>query len=294
MSSFKKPKASAYKRFLYIDEDDVLNSLSVLEGGAIDEVLHRRGEEGSGGLSGELAASIPVIGNVKGKGGKNRAEKLEEEIRRRRTIYSATEALLTKLEKDEAIGVIEGDYTPEIYEELEENITLRFEAEIRIHPLHQLVNVTQGWSQLAQDFGFPKKEINEFNKVARQIESAFHGRDKADKKLVVFAETGSEYPDYKLVMPVQMSDMLVALDEFSGKATFIAQVDHILEEGEEYLAARIVRNSPVLPAERNMMLEMLPALEALQEESELGLRISRNDVMLRKPAVLLKPLCIYK
>ena len=174
-------------------------------------------------------------------------------------------------------------------------MVIEFQAEIKIHPLHQLVNVMQGWSQLAQDFGLPKKEVREFTTIAQQIEAAFHGKDKAKKTLVIFAEAGGgEATAHKLVMPVKRNYMLVPLDEFAGKATFVAQVEHILEEGEEYLAARVVRNSPVLPAEREMMLEMLPALEALQEEPGFGLSIDRSDVVLNKPAVILKPLCVYK
>jgi hypothetical protein len=294
MSSFKKPKSNVYKRFLYISEDDVLNSLSGIEGGAIDEIIQKMGEEGSKGLGLEVGADVPGVGVAKAKGDRKKSQKLEEEIRRKRTIHSATIALLEKLHKEDAIGVIEGDYTPEIYEQLEENMPIEFRADIRIHPLHQLVNVAQGWSQLAQDFGLSKKEANEFTQVARQIESAFHGRDKSKKSLVLFAEGEESNTGYKLVIPIQASKLLVPVDELFGTATFVAQVDHIVKEDEEVLAARIVRNSPVLPAERDMMLEMLPALQELQDDSGIGFRVDEEDIILRKPAVILKPLCIYR
>lgn len=294
MSNFKKPKSNVYKRFLYINEDDVLNSLSGFEGGAIDEIIQKMGEEGSKGLGLEVGANVPGVGEAKAKGDRKKSQKLEEEIRRKRTVYSATIALLEKLHKEDAIGVIEGDYAPEIYEQLEENMPIEFRADIRIHPLHQLVNVAQGWSQLAQDFGLSKKEANEFTQVARQIESAFHGRDKSKKSLVLFAEGEETSTEYKLVMPVQTNNLLVPIDELLGTATFVAQVDHIVKEDEEVLAARVVRNSPVLPAERNMMLEMLPALQELQDDSGIGFRVDEEDIILRKPAVILKPLCIYR
>lgn len=294
MSNFKKPKSNVYKRFLYINEDDVLNSLSGFEGGAIDEIIQKMGEEDSKGLGLEVGANVPGVGEAKAKGDRKKSQKLEEEIRRKRTVYSATIALLEKLHKEDAIGVIEGDYAPEIYEQLEENMPIEFRADIRIHPLHQLVNVAQGWSQLAQDFGLSKKEANEFTQVARQIESAFHGRDKSKKSLVLFAEGEETSTEYKLVMPVQTNNLLVPIDELLGTATFVAQVDHIVKEDEEVLAARVVRNSPVLPAERNMMLEMLPALQELQDDSGIGFRVDEEDIILRKPAVILKPLCIYR
>ena len=294
MSSFKKPKSNVYKRFLYINEDDVLNSLSGFEGGAIDEIIQKMGEEGSKGLGLDVGVDVPGVGGAKAKGDKKKSQKLEEEIRRKRTVHSATIALLEKLHNEDAIGVIEGDYTPEIYEQLEENMPIEFQADIRIHPLHQLVNVAQGWAQLAQDFGLSKREANEFTQVARQIESAFHGRDKSKKSLVLFAEGEETTTEYKLVMPIQTNNLLVPIDELLGTATFVAQVNHIVKEDEEVLAARVVRNSPVLPAERDMMLEMLPALQELQDDSGIGFRVDEKDIILRKPAVILKPLCIYR
>lgn len=294
MSGFKKPKSSVYKRFLYVDEAEVLNSLSGIEGGAIEEILQTMGEEGSKGLGIDVGASVPAAGSATARGNVKKSQKLEEEIRRKRTIHSATVALLDKLQKDEAIGIIEGPYTPEIYEQLEENMPLQFEAEIRVHPLHQLVSVVKAWAEMARDFGFDKKETNEINAVARQIETAFHGRDGKRRTIVVFAETEGDDPDYRFVLPIRANDLLVPLDDFTGRATFVAQVDHILDEGEEVLAARVIRNSPVLPAEREMMLEMLPAFQELEGEAGIGLTIDEEDIVLRKPAIILKPICIYR
>lgn len=295
MSSFRKPnKSNVYKRFLYIDEREVLNSLSGIEGGAIDQILQRLGEGGDGGFGFDAAVDVPGAGRVGGKASKSKNKKLEQEILRKRTVHSATAALLDHLHENEAVGIIEGTYTPEIYEELEENMPIEFQADIRIHPLNQLVSVVQGWSEMAANFGIDKKEAREFTEIARQIEAAFHGRDKSKKTMIIFAETDGQPHEYKLVLPVHIDGLLVSLDELSGTATFVAQIDRIVEEDEEILAARVVRNSPVLPAERNMMLDMLPALQELQGEEGIGLRIDRDDIVLSKPSVLLKPICIYR
>lgn len=295
MSSFKKPnKSNVYKRFLYIDEKEVLNSLSSIQGGEIDQIFQRLGEGGDGELGVDAAVDVPGIGRAGGKGSKSKNKKLEQEILRKRTVHSATVALLDHLHESEAIGIIEGTYTPEIYEELEENMPIEFQADIRIHPLNQLVSVVQGWSEMAANFGISKKEAREFTEIARQIEAAFHGRDKRKKTMIIFAETDGQSQEYKLVLPIHMDDLMVSLDELSGTATFVAQVDQIVEEDEEILAARVVRNSPVLPAERSMMLEMLPALQELQGEEGIGLKIDRDDIVLSKPSVLLKPICIYR
>jgi len=74
----------------------------------------------------------------------------------------------------------------------------------------------------------------------------------------------------------------------------VAQVDKIPGEGEEVLAARIIKNSPVLPAEKEAMLAMLPGLSAALADPKIGIRLDENDIILKNPAVILKPLFIYK
>jgi hypothetical protein len=38
MSGLKKPKKGLYRRFLFIDGNEAINSLSALEGGAIEQI----------------------------------------------------------------------------------------------------------------------------------------------------------------------------------------------------------------------------------------------------------------
>jgi hypothetical protein len=42
------------------------------------------------------------------------------------------------------------------------------------------------------------------------------------------------------------------------------------------------------------MLNMLPALQMLPGREDVGITIAEEDVVLEKPAVIMKPLCIYK
>lgn len=292
MTGFRKPKKGSYRRFLFIDGNEAVNSLSALEGGSIEEILSRAADEGSGG--GEFGAGIGFSGaKVEGKIGKNKARKYEEEILRKRTEHSAITLLLEKLHNNEEIGDIEA-YTPDVHEQIEEGELYEFKAEIRMHPFHRFVSVAQGWSEMGENLEEDPDEIEELVEVARQAERLFHGKNKDQKALVVFAEVEGASPEYKLVAPIKRSGLRVPLDEFSGRATFVAQVERKLEDGDEVLAARIVRNAPMLPMERQMMLEMLPALQGAPGDPDIGLEVDETDVLLREPALILKPLCIYK
>jgi hypothetical protein len=282
----KKPQAKLYKSFLYLNGDEVINSLSALQGGDIDEVLTRSGEEGTGELGGEIG-----IASVKAKGGKKRSRKYEEEVRRKRTEHSAAALLLDKLHAEEAIGIVQGDYGPSVYQDLEEHMLLEFQAGVRIHPLHQTVTAARAWLKAAPGFGASKQDLAEMRETV-QILEMLQAPDEKDRTFLVFAETADTDDDYQLVLPIAERHLLVPLDDFSGRATFIAQVDRILGDEDEVLAVRLLRDAPQLSIERDGLLDALPDL--LGGMQELGIDVGEKDFILSSHTVLLKPICIYK
>jgi hypothetical protein len=284
--AFKKPKSNVYRSFLYLNGDEVLNSLAGLEGGGIDEVLIRKTEEGGG----ELGAEAGISG-AKIRGGKKKQRAFEEEVKRKRTEHSAATILLRRLHEEDAVGVLEGSYGKDVYEELEEHMLIEFQAEIRIHPLHQVVAAGRAWIEVAAGYGVGQAEIKEVREVIKVLEMLSQTKGK-NQTFVVFAESGPESKDYKLVVPVHEKHLLVPLDEFSGRATFLAQVDRILREDEEDMAIRLIRNAPQLELEREGLVEAVPGL--ISGIDDLGIKTDEADFVLKKPAVILKPICIFK
>ncbi len=296
MDDFVKPRRSAsggFKTFLYVDGAQVADSLSALEGGAVEEARSKSAEEADKGIG--LGGELGVSGvKVEGSGSKNRKLTYEEEVVRKRTGYSTVSALLDKLRERGDLGSIKS-YTPEVYEQIEEGELYGFKAEIRMHPFHRFVSLSRGWAEAGENFDMPEDEVRDFSKMVEKIERAFYGKKKARKAFAVFAEAEGSFPEYKLLLPIKTEQLLVTPDEFSGKATFVAQVVNKVGEGKKYLAARMVRNTPIVaPSEERMMIEMIPALQRLPGVEEEGLEISKDDVVLKKPAMVLKPLCIYK
>lgn len=284
--ALRKPKTQAYRSFLYLNGDEVIHSLSALQGGEIDEILTRTAEEGGGELGAELN-----VGAAKGKGGRKRSRRSEEEIRRKRTEHSATALLLRKLHEEEAIGVIEGAYGPEVYAELDEHMLLEFQADIRIHPLHQVVSAGRAWLQVAKEYGVSQAEIRGMRETVQLLE-LMSQPGQGERRFLAFAETSGTKEGHKLVVPIREEYLLVPLDEFVGRATFIAQVDRMIPEGEEVLAIRLIRNAPQLSIERQGLEEALP--DFIEGFSELGIDVSEDDFFLKPPTVVLKPICIFK
>jgi hypothetical protein len=166
MGSFKKPQANLYKSFLHLDGDAVINCLSGLEGGDVDEVLTKVASESGRELGGELDLRF-----ARGKAGKRSGERFEEEIRRKRTEHSAAMTLLRKLHDADALGIVEGTYGPEIHCQLEERTTIEFKANIQVHPLHQVVTAARDLVRVGQAFGLSKTEVRSVSEVASLLEA---------------------------------------------------------------------------------------------------------------------------
>lgn len=54
MAGYKKPKHRIHKGFQYLDDETVVNSLSAVEAGKIDEVVSKINSGKEGGLGGKL------------------------------------------------------------------------------------------------------------------------------------------------------------------------------------------------------------------------------------------------
>src|SRR5205814_335022 len=83
---------AVYRRFLYLDGDEILNALAAFEGGGVDEVVRRIIKEQSGNAGLEL----PLWAAKLSFGGK-KSKRVEEEVRLKRTAHSAVAVLLQKL-----------------------------------------------------------------------------------------------------------------------------------------------------------------------------------------------------
>jgi hypothetical protein len=81
--AFTPPKGTAFKQFVILDVDGNLASLSAIDGGQVDEILTKSGEEYGGDLGGEVR-----LGPAKGGGKRAKTRKTEEEIRRAETRHS--------------------------------------------------------------------------------------------------------------------------------------------------------------------------------------------------------------
>src|SRR5918995_3136846 len=162
-----------YIRFLLVDGNDVINALSGIEGGGIDQILARTKDLRARNMGLNASVSTSAAGNAGASASSNRSSEYEEEVVRKRTIHSAAVALLDNLERKRQIKIIGRTYSSALYEDLEENMLVRLEAEIRLHPLHRFVRVSQRWSRFGAKIGNGKAGENDFIAYADEVEDLF-------------------------------------------------------------------------------------------------------------------------
>jgi hypothetical protein len=300
MEGFKKPDRTSrgkFSSYLYLDAEQTVDSLSALEGGLIEELRSLSAEDS--GKGGNIGGGVRYgLFQAEARLSKDQRARREEDVLLKRTGYSRVTTLLDKLEELGVLGTIEPGtrYSHDIYEQLDVGELYRFNAGIRLHPFHQFVSVVQGWEKAREDYGVEGDDDEpSFADLGEQVEITFYGRKRQRKILAVFADMEGAEPGYKVVMPLKKDHILVDLDEFSGEATFVAQVQRKVAEGQVVPAARLVRSTPIVTAaEQQVMTAILPALQQVPGTEDIGLDTAEEDLLLRKPAVIMKPLCIYR
>jgi hypothetical protein len=135
------------------------------------------------------------------------------------------------------------------------------------------------WAEAGENFGVEEDpdEVS-LDDLREEVENAFYRRKKERKILTVFADMEGAEPGYKIVMPLRKDYILVDLDEFSGEATFVAQVQRKVAEGQVVPAARLVRSTPIVtPAEQKMMVAILLALQQMPGTGDIGLNAAEDE-----------------
>ena len=133
MSKYQRPKQQVHHEFLYLNHDSILNALSALEAGAVDEIILKTNEAREGGLDANISA-----GPVKAGAGKKRQATIQEELVRRRTWFSGFDAWYRALKEHDAIGTFD-QWDMEVRDDLRVGDTVEFSADLRLSPVHKVL-----------------------------------------------------------------------------------------------------------------------------------------------------------
>jgi hypothetical protein len=169
VAKYEKPKANRHRRFVYLDDDAVTDSLSALEAGKIDEVIAKISQARETGIRAEGGADLSVAGKgLKAGGGGERSatNSQEEELVRKRTRFSIFEAWQAMLSHDQALGLFTG-WGPDILKDVSAGDTVRFKAEITMQPLQVMFRLYLWYWETSKKPGSPFKLSGDEQRAAK-------------------------------------------------------------------------------------------------------------------------------
>ncbi|MGI8667676.1 MAG: DUF6414 family protein [Jatrophihabitans sp.] len=288
MSGYKRPKKRLHREFLYLNHDTIINSLSALEAGKIDEIIQKANEAREGGLEGSLTA-----GPVKASGGKKRTATIQEELVKTRTWFSAFDAWYTSLKTEDALGTFDS-WGLEVRDDLEVGDTIEFQADLTLAPLHKVFRTFTAFATEAQRAGSvfhqTGKELAETKKSASMMTDWMGGRDKP-MHLPVYMEPGG-VAEPRIVGRLDEQYIVTSGDTIEGRYTVIAQVEQLLAEGQTLSAIRVIRDVPPTPMETKTINDAMTGM--IEPAKELGVEISAADISIPAPAVIVRPIAVFR
>ncbi|MDO8732138.1 MAG: hypothetical protein Q7L55_06150 [Actinomycetota bacterium] len=287
MSNYRPPANRIHRGFFYLDDETVINSLSAVESGKIDEVAARVNSAREGGFGGGLGFS-----GVSLEASKKSSSEFEEEMVRTRTRFSVFELWYQTLKEGKALGSFDG-WGPDALLNVASGDTVEFRAHLEIAPIQTLFRLflwyvskakEQGHVMSAQ--GAELKSLKENERVIRM----FLGDGEDDQVVVIATPNGEAGP--KVAMPIKTRWLIGRFGQLGGEYSIVAQVDRIVPESQEIPALRLTHDLAATSLEMTLLKE---AIENFKEPAEsMGITITDDDAAIAGPLLWLEPIALYR
>lgn len=282
---FTPPASQAFRRFVALDVDSIMAALSALDGGAVDAILEKRIDESGGEAGVGLRA-----GPAQGKAAKNKARRVEAEIQKVRTQHSAASTLIDRLHEASAVGVLDGSLDSDALAQLKPGMTIQARGQFRLHPLFQLEAVMQSFIRNAPALGL-SKDAAELKEPLKIFQTLIGTRD-GQGRLLVDIDTGPAQ-EARMIAFVRQTMLQVDVEDLVGEFTIVGQVDEIVDdESEPAMTLRLVRGASAGEDERQAMTDGLREMGVAAKD--IGVAITDDDLFVKPPAVVLRPIAIWR
>ena len=285
---YKKPKQHVHREFLYLNHDTIVNSLSALEAGKIDEIIQKANQAREGGFTAGLSA-----GPLEAGGGKKKGSSIEEEMVRTRTIFSAFDAWYRYINDADAIGTFD-KWNIDVRNDLRTGDTIEFEGRLNLTPVHLVLRSYINFAEQAATPGsvFQQKgqELAETKATARMMNVWLGGKDAVAHYPVYMAPYETDVP--RMVARLDENYMLSPKEGINGVYKVIAQVDEILRETDVVSVIRILRDVPPTAMESETVIEALRNF--IEPAKALGVDIGEDDLSVPHPAIVVRPIAVFR
>lgn len=289
MSNYKKPQKNVHRGFFYLDDETVINSLSAMESGKIDEVVAKVNSAREGGFGGGVG-----IQGAKIEGAKKSNSAFEEEMVRIRTRFSVFELWYQSLVEAKALGSFDG-WGASALADVRPGDTLEFRGHLEAAPLQTLLRLFLWFADKAKGQGHMFSQKGEELKGTKDAERTVRmmlgdPSDEEDQVVVLATPNGDAGP--KVAMPIKTKWLIGKFGQFGGEYSVVAQVDRILTEGEKMPALRLTHEVAATQLEIDTLVESIQGYK--DPANAMGVVITDEDAAISGPALWLEPIAIYR
>jgi hypothetical protein len=134
-------------------------------------------------------------------------------------------------------------------------------------------------------------EVTKELKGVLELWGVLAGTGTADARILLEPRT-MENQSPKLLLPVPKDQFQVEIDDVLGEVTVVAHVEARIDAGETHQTIRLLRGGPAGELERGAIEEALPSI--VEGLSEIGIAISKDDIIIDGPGLLLRPICAFR
>lgn len=289
MVIYNAPKKRVHRGFVYLDDATVINSLSAMESGKIDEVVAKIAQARDGGINGGLNASVAGVG-AKVEGGKKASSSFEEEVVRTRTRFSIFELWYQQLMQEAALGKF-GGWDESALEGVAPGDTVEITGGLQIVPLQTVLRLYRWFAGQAQDQSSPfaqkGDELKATKSGLRNLEALLGGTDEV---LAMLRPDGGDGPDVAVILDGNW--LIGGLGRLDGIYTVVAQVEMVLGDEDRWPTVRLTSDAPVTKMERETLTSVVSGFK--EGAAGLGVVIEDNASELKGPALLLRAIAVYR
>jgi hypothetical protein len=289
MSIYRKPTKKVHRGFFYLDDETVINSLSAVESGKIDEVVAKVNSAREGGFGAGLG-----IQGAKLEGAKKATSAFEEEMVRTRTRFSVFELWYQSLIEANALGRFDG-WGDTALDGVLPGDTLEFRGQLETAPLQTLLRLYLWFVDKAKSQGhlFSQKgdELKSTKEAERNLRMLLGDPDEDSEQVVVLARPNGDHGP-TVAMPIKTKWLIGKFGQLGGEYTVVAQVDQIVGPDQELPALRLTQDVAATPLEITTLKEAIAEFAA--PAKALGVAISDSEASIKGPALWLEPIAIFR
>ena len=285
--AYDPPKRNPHRGFAYLDDDIVINSLSALESGKVDEVVEKINLAQERGLSvGLKLGTDDLTGSADAS--KNKSQSLQAEVIRRRTRFSVFELWYEALTSRQGVGRFKA-WGAAALDNVQPGEVVEIRGRVEIVPLQVGFRMFLWFANEVENENplFSDVEPDQIQKSAEIIRFLLGTRDEINAIVQPHGDSG---PAVALTFVNRW--LVESVGRWNGTYTIVAQVEEVLPAGKSWQTIRFIEDAPLTPIEKSTLESaIMPFREAL---SGLGVDLDSSPTELAGPALILRPIAMFR